>query len=471
MLKKLLSCALALTMIMSAATVFGANPSDPAQDLSSPLGAGLLPAFVQAAQQASGTSESEDLTATVSETPTKGKVEGQVYTNEFFGIRVELPDSWIYSTDEDLAQLMQKTQSTLNNDDINDMLDSGSIFYDMMASQLSEGKQILAQIQDFGEYAGLLNLSPRLYYEFVMQGENGEFLKQSMESVGVTNVELSIEDTDFMGEKIPSLVLSGTMYSVPLYERFIMFANGRYGMCLIATTYYTDDTQSVLSYASRIADTTASEENDDAVSIAFSSDWIQSKCQVAGIEDSWWLPDRINYYVKGEESDGYDFADFSFKSSDTSVLSIETIRDRELVVYHPARAGTVDVTMTYKEGTPDAISTTQTITVFDSPDAANGWEIEGEEKVEIPANGDYEWACDVSAPTGEKCSYYGLYVENTLGVGCTEWIFEEETLKGMSLHDFLGKGSGQIKLVLYRMKDDSNEVYPVAVKDIFATVK
>ena len=58
----------------------------------------------------------------------------------------------------------------------------------------------------------------------------------------------------------------------------------------------------------------------------------------------------------GWESDEYDFADFSFKSSDTSVLSIETIRDRELVVYHPAKAGTVDVTMTYKDGTPDAIS-------------------------------------------------------------------------------------------------------------------
>ena len=44
--------------------------------------------------------------------PTRGTVEGDVYQNEYMGIKFTKPSSWVYSTDEEIATVMNLAADT-----------------------------------------------------------------------------------------------------------------------------------------------------------------------------------------------------------------------------------------------------------------------------------------------------------------------------------------------------------------------
>lgn len=458
MKKKLLCIFSVLAVLLSATPVFGGCIEQPLQQAAFAGSVGTASVLASA--------DSDD-TAVISGLPTRGKVEGYTYTNEYFGIKVEFDEKWQFASEEELASGMD----AVTDENARNMIENGAIVNDVMATNYLNGTQFLTQMSDFGPLAAIMNLDPSAYYEEIISGEQGESIKQQLTAQGIENVDFRVEDTMFMGEKTPSIVVTGSINGYDIYERMIMLVNGRYGMNMITTSIGEDSTADVFLLVSKTADATASEEGDDSQKIAFSSDWIQNKCQIVDVEDAWTLSDRIDYFVEGEVSEDYKFSDFTFKSSDPSVLGIELDNKNELVIYHPKTVGTADVTMTYTASSGDTLSITETITVFEKPDSTNGWTIEGSDRVTIPSKGDYEWECDVTSEKAEEYADCALYIEDGLGVGCTNWNFNEGYLKSLTLHDFRGNGSGKVSLVLYQYKDDSNEVYPVAIKEISVFVK
>ena len=462
MKKKLLCIFSVLAVLLSATPVFGGCIEQPLQQAAFAGSVGTASVLASA--------DSDD-TAVISDLPTRGKVEGYTYINEYFGIKVEFDENWQFASEEELASGMD----AVTDENARNMIENGAIVNDVMASttdyQDGTASQFLTQMSDFGPLAALMNLDPSAFYEEIIDGEEGESIKQQLTAQGIENVELHIEDTMFMGEDTPSIVVTGSINGYDVYERMIMLVNGRYGMNMISSSIGEDKTADVFLRVSKTADATASEEGDDSQKIAFSSDWIQNKCQIVDVEDAWALSDRIDYFVEGEVSEDYKFSDFTFKSSDPSVLGIELDNKNELVIYHPKAAGTADVTMTYTAPSGDTLSVTETITVFEKPDSTNGWTIEGSDRVTIPSKGDYEWDCNVTTEKEEEYADCALYIEDGLGVGCTNWNFNEGYLKSLTLHDFRGNGSGKVSLVLYQYKDDSNEVYHVAIKEISVFVK
>lgn len=458
MKKKLLCILSALLVLLSAIPVFGGCIDKPVQQTAFAGSVGTAAVLASA--------DSEDA-AVISDLPTRGKVEGYTYTNEYFGIKVEFNENWQFASEQELAAGLD----TVTDENARRMIENGAIVNDIIATDNMGGTQFLTQMSDFGPLAAIMNLDPSAYYEEIISGEQGENLKQQLGMQGIESVELQVEDTTFIGETVPSILVTGSVNGVNVYERMIMLAKGRYGMNLITTSVMEDKTSDVFSLVSKTADTTASEEGEDSQRIAFSSDRIQNKCQIVGVADAWSLADRIDYFVKGDISTDYKYSDFSFESSDPSILSIDMDDKNELVIYRPNAAGTVEVTMTCTTSSGDTLPITETITVFEKPESSTGWAVEGSDTVTIPAGGDYEWECNVKSEKAEDYAEYALYIDDSLGVTCTNWNFSEGYLKSLTLHDLRGNGSGKMNLVLYRYKDDSNEVYPVAIKEIDASVK
>ena len=62
----------------------------------------------------------------------RGKIDGDVYTNEFLGFEFTKPDSWMYYSDEEVAALMNLTADEVFGVKFNDALENNVVVYDMM---------------------------------------------------------------------------------------------------------------------------------------------------------------------------------------------------------------------------------------------------------------------------------------------------------------------------------------------------
>lgn len=73
---------------------------------------------------------------------TRGKIDGNVYTNDVLGITFTKPTAWVYSTDEEIASLINTTADILN-EDLNEALEKNGSLYDMMATDPSTNTNII----------------------------------------------------------------------------------------------------------------------------------------------------------------------------------------------------------------------------------------------------------------------------------------------------------------------------------------
>lgn len=79
----------------------------------------------------------ENETSPENETPTKpelsrGTVENGVYQNEFLGVSFNKPASWIYSTEEEIAALVNLVADNLLNENLKETLENNPSIIDMM---------------------------------------------------------------------------------------------------------------------------------------------------------------------------------------------------------------------------------------------------------------------------------------------------------------------------------------------------
>ena len=63
---------------------------------------------------------------------TRGTVDGNVYTSEYIGLSFVKPDSWVYSTDEEINELMGATNDIMNRTDYEAAVADLATVFDMM---------------------------------------------------------------------------------------------------------------------------------------------------------------------------------------------------------------------------------------------------------------------------------------------------------------------------------------------------
>lgn len=64
--------------------------------------------------------------------PSRGNIEGNVYTSEYLGISFTKPGSWVYSTDEEIAAAVNISVDMMLGDNFKNTIESTSSIFDMM---------------------------------------------------------------------------------------------------------------------------------------------------------------------------------------------------------------------------------------------------------------------------------------------------------------------------------------------------
>ncbi|MBE6646376.1 MAG: hypothetical protein E7611_01890 [Ruminococcaceae bacterium] len=72
----------------------------------------------------------------------RGKIKGDVYTNEFLGIEFTKPDSWVYATDEEIAEKINVAVDWLLGEQFKEALENNPLVYDMLVVDQRTGSSV-----------------------------------------------------------------------------------------------------------------------------------------------------------------------------------------------------------------------------------------------------------------------------------------------------------------------------------------
>ena len=173
--------------------------------------------------------------------PSRGIVTGNTYKSEFIGIQCSLDESWIISTEDELAQLAGLTASQIENEDIKSLLDNSSVVYDFFATKDSGFETLNINMNDLGS-TGI---------EGDSEDQIAELARPQIESMlndsGFEDCTVVKESVVFAGQEHPCYVITGSVSGVPIYEKMVMIIRSGVVIYVTACSLTEDTTDSLLS--------------------------------------------------------------------------------------------------------------------------------------------------------------------------------------------------------------------------------
>jgi len=113
----------------------------------------------------------------------RGKIEGDVYKNEFLGFEFVKPSSWVYSTDEEIAAVMNVAVDNILGDKYKEALENNPAVYDMMVVDIVTRSNISV---------GYENLQ-KTFATNITEEQYIEAMKEQFKSVSAMTVEFPEE--------------------------------------------------------------------------------------------------------------------------------------------------------------------------------------------------------------------------------------------------------------------------------------
>ena len=157
----------------------------------------------------------------------RGTIDGNAYVNEYVGFTFTKPSSWIYATDEEIAETMNIGIEQFADEDFKKSLDASGSLYDMMAVDKSTGANI-----SFGNENLARTLSTRITIE-----EYVEALEEQTKNLSGMTVTFPDEyDTVTLGEKdYTRVICSVTANGIKMQQIYYIVKVDKYMAFAIAT--------------------------------------------------------------------------------------------------------------------------------------------------------------------------------------------------------------------------------------------
>ena len=170
-----------------------------------------------------------------------GSVSARTYENALLGLQCIIPADWSYLTEAELLQLgdvpaLEEEQTMeecltahLNNggqvQDMYAMTEDGLQTVNVMVTKID----LAAQEMTIADFADL----------------GAKEVREVYEEMGITEVNMSREQVDFLGETVEAIRLSGAYEDVPLYSLQLCLERGSY-LCVVTFNSYVEDTTETL---------------------------------------------------------------------------------------------------------------------------------------------------------------------------------------------------------------------------------
>ena len=223
-MKKLFAMLMALTILMTMAAC-GQQTTDEAGGTGDP-----------GAVADQGTSGQVDMPADDAGTPELGSVNGGTYTNEFAGIGCTLDETWVFYTEEQIAEINGFLTDGTSDEDMKKLMEENQSVQDMYATSTDGLMTMNVVFQNMGLLFGT-TMSAQEYAELSAQQ-----LPDAMTTYGFEDVTAAVTTAEFAGAECPAVALTATVQDTPMYELVICLKQGNYIYCVTLCSYTEDVT-------------------------------------------------------------------------------------------------------------------------------------------------------------------------------------------------------------------------------------
>lgn len=193
----------------------------------------------------SETSEDEEVSTDVTEdqdTPVRGIWTDSTYTNSYMNLTFSMPDTWVYASDEDIANTMSIAAENLSEAGLElseDMLEQQSI-YDMMSQSTTTTSSVMVMYENLSMTIGGSMYTEELYLNSV---------KKQLEDLEMGYTFPDDITTTTIGEETYSAL--NTEYGEgELYQTYYVRKINNYMTCIIISAKGGDSVEDILSYLS-----------------------------------------------------------------------------------------------------------------------------------------------------------------------------------------------------------------------------
>lgn len=169
-----------------------------------------------------------------------GIVQDNVYWNETMKIGCQLDESWYFYSEEEILAANGMTADLLEGN-IAEIIENGGVITDMFAQNMETGATLNVVFERLS-LANSLFYNEKSYIEASISTVEDTFAK-----MGIENVEIALQQTDFMGEAHESCVITGLYNDVPIYEQVVVAKSGRNVIAVTVFTVTEEEMEEVLS--------------------------------------------------------------------------------------------------------------------------------------------------------------------------------------------------------------------------------
>lgn len=190
---------------------------------------------------------SEDVTSddVTSEAPAEdsfdfGKVNADVYVNDFIGIRYTLDEGWFFYNDEQIRALNNLTQELVG-DEWAEFLENSSVIYDMYATEETQLNNVIINLEKVNPIQlTLLDLKENLK-------NTTPSVKDGLAAVGYSNIQAEVTKVEIDGKTLDALRITADFQGIKMYQLMIQKKCNGYLACVGATTMINDNTAALLN--------------------------------------------------------------------------------------------------------------------------------------------------------------------------------------------------------------------------------
>ena len=173
-------------------------------------------------------------------------MEGNTYTNEFFGVKFVAPNGYTYYDDAKMAELNAAVGATLTDETLVKALENGVAYFDMACASAS-GSNVNATIEH-GGITGASALTPEQYIATAKESLVAQLKGSGAEVKSIDTTTFKSAD----GKDLASMKLQLDVQGTTLYEQVVCLKAGDYFMNITATSPNEADLETLLNGVSAL---------------------------------------------------------------------------------------------------------------------------------------------------------------------------------------------------------------------------
>ena len=169
--------------------------------------------------------------------PEMGSVSGGTYTNEFAGFGCALDETWVFYTEEQIAEINGFLTEGTSDEDMKKLMEENQSVQDMYAASTDGLMTINVVFTNMGLLGGS-TVTPQDVAELSV-----EQVPAALESYGFTDVTAQLTTVDFAGQKnVPAVAVSAMNGDIATYELLVCLKAGNYSFSVTLCSFTEDVT-------------------------------------------------------------------------------------------------------------------------------------------------------------------------------------------------------------------------------------